>query len=299
MTADVLRLEEEVREARRDGRPLVALETSVLSHGLPRDAAFRAGAEMGEAVRKRDAVPAWTWVGGGGLHVGATDEELEALMDGRPSKVARRDLSMVVAGGGLGGTTVSATVWAARKAGIEVAATGGIGGVHPGRSDISADLLELARTPIALVCSGPKSILDPEATLERLEELGVPVVGYRCDRLPFFLVRETGLRLEHRAESPTQVAGIMNTHRSLDVRSAVVVANPVPDDAALSDDEVRAAVDACRHRAEAEGIRGSALTPYLLRCLGERTGGAALEANLALLASNAAVAADIAAELRS
>jgi pseudouridylate synthase len=294
---EVLRLGEEVLDARRDGRPVVALETSVLSHGLQPDAARRARSDMEEAIRKRDAIPAWTWVGEGSLHLGASDEELDALIDGRPSKVARRDLPVAVAGGGRGGTTVSATIWAARRAGIEVAATGGIGGVHPGRGDVSADLLELARTPIALVCSGPKSILDPEATLERLEELGVLVVGYGCERLPFFLVRQTDLLLEHRAENPAHVAAIVSAQRALGIESAILVANPVPEEAALPDDVVRAAVDACRQRAEAEGIHGAALTPYLLRCLAERTGGAAVEGNLALLASNAAVAAEVAAEL--
>lgn len=299
MTGEVLRLGEEVRDARRDGRPLVALETSVLSHGLQPHAARRARSDMDEAVRKGEAVPAWTWVGGGALHLGATDDELDALIDGSPSKVARRDLPAAVAEGGLGGTTVSATVWAARRTGVEVAATGGIGGVHPGRSDVSADLVELARTPVALVCSGPKSILDPEATLERIEELGVSVVGYRCDRLPFFLVRETDLPLEHRVENAARVAAIVNARRALGVESAVLVAKPVPEEAALAGDVVRTAVDACRQRAEAEGIRGSALTPYLLRCLAERTGGAAVEANLALLAANAAVAAEVAMELRA
>ncbi|MGH2676212.1 MAG: pseudouridine-5'-phosphate glycosidase, partial [Actinomycetota bacterium] len=191
--------------------------------------------------------------------------------------------------------TVSATLWAANSAGIEVLATGGIGGVHPGTGDVSADLLELARTPGTVVCSGPKSILDPEATLERLEELGVAVLGHRTDRLPFFVVRDAGLPLEHRADDPGQIAAAARARRELGVGSALVVCNPCPEAAALPWDEVAAAVERCTALARGAGVAGKALTPALLACLAEETGGRTLQANLALLEDNASLAARVAA----
>jgi pseudouridine-5'-phosphate glycosidase len=248
-------------------------------------------------VRGAGAVPAWTWVGDGAVRAGASDGDLEALMAGGADKVARRDVPVAVARRRTGATTVSAMIWAAGKAGVEVAATGGIGGVHPGTGDVSADLLELARTPVTLLCSGPKSILDPAATLERLDELGVALVGYRCDRLPFFVVRETDLPLEHRVDGPDHGAAVVRAHRELGIGSALVVCNPVPAEAALPHDEVARAVEGCLADAEAAGVRGKAVTPHLLRCLAEKTGGRSVDANLALLESNARVAAEIAAAL--
>jgi len=202
---------------------------------------------------------------------------------------------MVVASGGIGATTVSATLWAARRAGIEVTATGGIGGVHPGSRDVSADLLELSTAGGALVCSGPKSILDPAATVERLEELGVPLVGYRTGRVPHFLVRDTPIAIEHRADDPPSVARMLVAARGLGTPSTILVCNPCPDDAALDEREVAAAVEHCRERAEADGVSGKELTPHLLRCVAERTAGRSIHANLALLESNAALAGAIAA----
>jgi pseudouridine-5'-phosphate glycosidase len=192
---------------------------------------------------------------------------------------------------------VSATLWAAHHAGIEVAATGGIGGVHPGSGDVSADLIELGRTPGTLVCAGPKSIVDPAATLERLEELGVAVVGYRCDRLPFFVVGQTDIELEHRADTPAEVAAMAHARRELGVDSALLVCSPIEEEHALALDEVATGVAACLDRAAQEGVRGKAVTPYLLSCLAERTGGRSLDANIALLVANAALAAEIASAL--
>jgi len=204
---------------------------------------------------------------------------------------------MALAGGGLGATTVSATLWIAARADIEVAATGGVGGVHPGGGDVSADLLELSRTPATLVCSGPKSITDPETTLERLEELGVGVVGYGTDRLPFFLAREAPIELEHRADTPAEVAAIARARRELAIHAAVLVCVPIPDDAALDAGEVSEAVRRCEERASREGVAGKELTPFLLGCLAEETDGRSLEANLALLEENARVAGAIAVAL--
>ena len=297
---DRLSLAEPIRDALGDGRPVVALETSVLVQGLPPPRNLEAAEAMDEAVRSSGAEPAWVWVEGGAVRVGATMDELRGLAeDQSTAKAARRDLALVVAGARRGATTVSATVWAARRAGIEVAATGGIGGVHPGSGDVSADLLELARTPMTLVCSGPKSILDPGATLERLDELGIAILGYRCDHLPFFVAREAPFSLDHRADRPEEVAAAARASRELGTGSALLVCNPVPEEAALDADEVAAAVAGCHHQARSAGVTGRAVTPHLLRCLAEATAGRSLEANLALLRSNAALAGEIAAALTS
>lgn len=284
----------QVRSALDEGRPVVALETSVLTHGLPEPANRRAAESMIRAIRGGGAEPAWVWTDGGRLRVGATDRDLDRLLNGDPAKVARRDLPVALAGGAMGGTTVSATLWAANRTGIEVIATGGIGGVHPGSGDVSADLLELARTAGTVVCSGPKSMLDPAATLERLEELGVAVIGYRTDRLPFFVVRDSGLPLEHRADDPAGIGAAARARRDLGVRSSLLVCNPCPEDAALPHEEVAAAVERCTDLARSGGVSGKALTPALLACLAEETGGRTLEANLALLEDNAALAARVA-----
>jgi pseudouridine-5'-phosphate glycosidase len=194
---------------------------------------------------------------------------------------------------------VSATLWAAARLGIEVMATGGIGGVHPGTGDVSADLLELARTPGLVVCAGPKSIVDPAATLERLEELGVLVAGFACDRLPFFLATDAGLTLEHHADTPEDAARLARARMDLGVESAVLLCQPVPAAHALDRDAVAAAVRECERRAEAAGVSGKAVTPFLLSALAEVTGGASLAANLALLGANATLAARIAVALSS
>jgi len=289
----------EVAEALAEGRPMVALETSVLAQGLPHPRNLDAARAMEGAIRDAGAVPAWTWVEGGRVRFGAAWDDVERL--GSPqvptSKVARRDLPAVVAGAGLGATTVSATLWIAYRAGVEVMATGGIGGVHLGTGDVSADLLEMATTPGTVVCSGPKSIVDPLATLERLEELGVLVVGYRCERLPFFLAREADVALEHHVRGPKEAAAFVRARRELSIDSAVLVCNPIPEANAMPAGEVAQAVRACEGRAEELQVTGKDLTPFLLRCLAERTNGASLEANLALLENNARVAAEIALEL--
>jgi pseudouridine-5'-phosphate glycosidase len=288
----------EVREALEAGRPVVALETSVLSQGLPVPRNAEAVERMSSAIRGAGALTAWIGVVAGEVRVGLSTAELERFCEPEGiAKVARRDLPMAIAGGGLGATTVSTTIWAARAAGIAVGATGGIGGVHPGTGDVSADLLELARTPILLVCSGPKSIVDPVATGERLEELGIAVVGYGVDLLPFFLAREAPVELEHRVDSPAEAAAIARARRDLGVRSAVVLCNPVPDANAMDAATVAEAVRCAEVRAEREGVRGKAVTPFLLSALAEETGGASLEANLALLGSNAGLAAEVAVAL--
>jgi pseudouridine-5'-phosphate glycosidase len=296
-----IRLGEEVGAARADERPLVALETSVLGQGLP----FPRNAEcrdlMDAAIRGAGAVPAWIGVAAGDVVVGLSEGDLAAFMEpGRAEKVARRDLPAACARGGLGATTVSATIWAAARAGIHVTATGGIGGIHLGnRSDVSADLLELARTPGLLVCSGPKSIVDPAATVERLEELGVGLLGYRTDRLPHFVATEAPIALEHRADSPDEAAAALTAALALQTGSSLVLCQPVPAALALDRDEVAAATRRAEDRAARQGVRGRDLTPFLLTALAEETGGRSLEANIGLLGSNAELASEVAVRTRT
>jgi len=290
---------DDVRLAVEDGRPVVALETSVIGQGLPHPRNLECLERMEGAIRDAGALPVWTAVLDGAIRVGLDRLELERIArPGPATKVARRDLPIAVAAGAVGATTVSATIWAAHRAGIAIAATGGTGGVHPGTTpDVSADLLELARTAVLLVSSGPKSIVEPEATVEKLEELGVAVVGYGVDRLPFFLAREAPVALEHRVETPEEAAGLARAQRATGVDAAVLLCNPIPAAHALDPDELRAATHRAEARMAQEGVAGKDVTPYLLRALAEETGGRSLEANLVLLEENARLAARIAAAL--
>jgi pseudouridine-5'-phosphate glycosidase len=292
---DHLVLSGAVEEAVQAGRPVVALETSVIAQGLPRPWNERAAEAMARAIHDGGAEPAWIWVDEGAVRVGASAEALARLAERTAVKVARRDFPIAMASGGLGATTVSATLWAAHAAGIEVMATGGIGGVHRGTGDVSADLHELGRTPGTVVCAGPKTIVDPVATMERLEELGVGVVGYRCERLPFFFVREADLPLEHRADDPEAVARMSLARRALGVESALLVCNPIPQEAALDPVEMGQLVDECAAEAVRQRVFGKSVTPFLLGCLAEKTDSRTIGANLALLESNAALAAQVAA----
>ena len=292
---DAVALSDEVRAAVEAGGPVVALETSVLAQGLPAPRNMEAAEAMSGAIRERGAVPAWIGVGAGAVRVGLGPDDLARLAaDPQVRKAARRDLPLLLARRLPGATTVSATLWAAGAAGIGVAATGGIGGVHPGSGDVSADLLELARTPGMLVCSGPKSIVDPVATLERLEELGVAVAGYRCDMLPFFVVRDAGLPLEHRVDSPAEAAAAADARAAMGVDSTILLCNPIPEEAALPADLVARAAAARVARVDREGVAGKDVTPFLLSCMARETDGATLEANVALLEANAALAAEVA-----
>jgi len=278
---------------------VVALETSVIGQGLPSPRNRECVDRMSGAIRAAGAVPAWVGVIDGTVTVGLTDDQLGRFSEpGAATKVARRDLPIAVATGALGATTVSATIWAAAKAGIAVGATGGIGGVHPGDDpDVSADLLELARTPVLLVCSGPKSIVDPIATTARLEELGVALVGFGVDRLPFFLAREAPVELEHRVDGPAEAAAVAGAHLALGARSAILLCNPIPVSHAMDADEVAAAVREAEERANRDGVHGKARTPFLLAALAGLTDGRSLDANLALLEDNARVAGEVAVAL--
>jgi pseudouridylate synthase len=286
----------EVADALRDGQGVVALETSVIGQGLPVPRNGECVERMSAAIRSVGAVPAWIGIVGGSVVVGLGDAQLQRFAtSGTAMKVAKRDVPVAVATGALGATTVSATVWAAARAGVSVGATGGIGGVHPGRDpDISADLLELARTQGLLVCSGPKSIIDPIATAEKLEELGVALIGVGVDRLPFFLAREAPVDLEHRVDRPEEAASMLRAALTLGTRSMLLVCNPVPAAWAMDADEVAAAAQEAEARADAAAVDGKQRTPFLLAAIAEITGGRSLDANLALLEDNARVAAEIA-----
>lgn len=289
----------EVAAARAAGRPIVALESSVLAQGLPIPANREADRRMRDAVVAGGAVPAVTAVVRGVPTLGLTGEPLECfLARDEVAKVSARDLPVVMAQGRDGATTVAAALTLAASAGIDVFATGGIGGVHrEAPFDESADLAELARSSVITVCAGAKSILDLPATLERLETLGVTVVGYGTDEFPGFFAARTGLRVPARVETPEAVARMLRAVRALGRPGGILVVQPPPAAAALEpalvDDAVREALRA----AAADGVRGPALTPYLLAAVERATGGRSLAANLALLEANAGLAARIAVAL--
>lgn len=298
----IVRVLTPVAAALRDGRPVVALESSVLAQGLPAPANRDAAERMVRAVSSRGAVPAITAVVRGVATAGLEDAELERFLRREGiSKVSARDLSMAMARGTDGATTVAAAIAIAALAGIDVFATGGIGGVHRTSEyvtyDESADLVEMARTPVLVVSAGAKSILDIPATLERLETLGVSTIGYRTDEMPGFFTAETGLRLSARADDPAQVAVMWRAHRALGRRTAMLVVQPPPPDVALPRRVVEDGVERALRAARSEGVQGGALTPFLLAAVERETGGRSLGANLALLEANAMLAADIATEL--
>ncbi len=291
-----LRILPHIAEALEAGTPVVALETSVLSQGLPVPHNADAAHRMLYAVERTGAVPALTAVAAGRATIGLLPDELQRFLARTGvRKVSARDLAACMVHGADGATTVAASLTLAHAAHIEVFATGGIGGVHRGAPfDESADLHALSRTPMIVVCAGAKSILDLPATLERLETLGVPVVGYGTDELPGFFTIGTGLRVPQRADTPEQIAQLARAHWALGERSAVLVVQPPPAHAALDQAAVDAAVAGAVRDAARAGIVGAALTPYLLGAVLAATDGASLPANLALLEANAALAAQIA-----
>jgi len=278
--------------------PLVALESTVISHGLPYPENLRTAQALEDTVRENGANPATIALLNGKIKVGLNRAELEILGTSREVvKVSRRDLPVVLARKQTGATTVAATMFAAYLAGIKVFATGGIGGVHRGATtsfDISADLTELAQTPVVVVCAGAKAILDLGLTLEYLETLGVPVIGYRTDELPAFYSRHSGLKLEARADSPAEIAEIVRIKWELGLAGGIIVVNPPPPEADLPAAEVEKAIGQALAAAEREGVRGKAISPFLLERLRLETGGRSLETNIALLQNNAALAAQIA-----
>lgn len=289
----------EVREALRSGAPVVALESTVIAHGLPRPRNLDTAKALELEVRAAGATPATIALHDGVAVVGAGDVLLQRLANERGVvKVSLRDIAPTLASRSLGATTVAATVEIAAAAGIRVMATGGIGGVHRGAErsfDESADLEAIARHPVCVVSAGAKLVLDLALTLERLETLGVPVLGYGTDEFPAFYVRSSGLRLQHRVNDAMGAARIVR--EQLARGAGILIAVPVPAEAALERDQVESQVKRAIADAERDGVRGAELTPYLLRALGEATNYRALDANIALLRSNAKVAAQLAQAL--
>jgi pseudouridine-5'-phosphate glycosidase len=293
---EFLNIAPEVDEAMRQQRPVVALESTVIAHGLPRPQNLQTANRLQEIVRETGAIPATIAIVDGKLSVGHSDDQVNNLANGSDiRKISTRDISVAVAQGWNGATTVASTTWIAHRAGIKVFATGGIGGVHRGSlPDISADLPELARTPIVVVCSGAKIVLDLPATREWLETHAVTVVGYQCDELPAFYSRKSGLPIDARVESAEDVARIYRAQRDLGIESALLVVVPVPAQFEVPAEELQIVLTTALEDAEWKEITGPALTPFLLSQMAERSGGATLRANIALLENNACVAAEIA-----
>lgn len=289
-----LNISPEISHALNVNEPVVALESSVIAQGLPADVNVKTALEMEDVVRKQGAVPATIGVIDGKIRVGLTKEEIERLGEGKAEKVNSRDLPYAVLRGVDGGTTVSATARTALAAGIPIMATGGIGGVHRGYGetfDISLDLWEMVRTPIIVVCSGAKAVLDIPATCEWLETHDVPVYGYGADEMPAFYSRSTGIKVP-RVEDAREVAEISRLSRCfLGVRCAIIIANPIPEADVI---DVTGHIEIATKEAVDKGIRGKELTPYLLKRVGEFTDGKSIDANIALLKNNAGVAAQIA-----
>lgn len=286
----------DVKRALDAGEAVVALESTVISHGLPYPDNLKVARQMEQAVRTEGAIPATIAILGGEPVIGLDDARMEYLAQSKGMrKCSRRDVPIVMAKGLDGATTVAGTMILAHRAGIHVFATGGIGGVHRGHPfDVSADLEELARTPIVVVCSGAKALLDLEATRERLETLGVPVLGYQTHHFPAFYSRESELLADARVESPEEVVAIARTRNDLGLRAALLVAVPVPAGDELPREEAEAAITRALRTADEMGIQGAGVTPFLLARIAELTEGRSLQANLSLLVNNARVAGRIA-----
>ncbi len=296
-------LSPEVEAALNDQKPVVALESTLITHGLPYPTNVETALAMENAVRSAGAIPATIAILKGRITVGISGDDIErlgALPTGSVRKCSRRDLPIAVGLGEDAATTVAGTMIVAHMAGIDVFATGGIGGVHRGQPfDVSADLLELGRTPVAVICSGAKSILDLPLTLEVLETQGVPVIGFQTDTLPAFYSRSSGLPIDVRIDTVQQAAQIIRASQRLQAQHGILITVPVPETAQLADDIAEAAIQQATADAEASGIHGKELTPFVLGRVVELTDGQSREANTALLVNNARVAAEIARALHS
>ena len=292
----------EVKAALEAGKPVVALESTIISHGMPYPKNVETAFLVEQTVRENGAVPATIAVIGGRLKAGLSHDEIEHLgKAGRNvAKASRRDLPALVARGADGATTVTTTMIIAHMAGIRIFATGGIGGVHRGAEttmDISADLEELAQTPVMVVCAGAKSILDLGLTLEYLETKGVPVVGYGTDELPAFYTRKSGFGVDYRVDSPKELADMFRAQRDLGYAGGMLVTNPIPEEYSMDKAIIDKAIAQALRECSEQGIRGKDTTPFLLAKVVELTGGDSLESNIRLVLNNAAVAAKTAAAL--
>ena len=296
-----LHISPEVGAALDTGQPVVALESTLITHGLPRPINVDTALQMESAVRESGAVPATIAVLDGIVKLGITADEIRALAErpaGTVRKCSRRDLPIAIANREDGATTVAATMIIANWVGISVFATGGIGGVHRGQPhDVSADLIELGRTPVAVVCSGPKSILDLALTLEVLETQGVPVLGYRTDVLPAFYSSRTDLTLDQRINTANEAARIIAAAKAIGAQHGILITVPVPEEHALDIDTAESAIEQATSEADAADISGKDVTPYVLSRVSELTAGKSRVANIALLVNNARIAGQIAADL--
>lgn len=299
MTRTHLTISDPVGEALHDERAVVALESTIITHGMPYPRNVETALAVQDAITERGAVPATTAVMDGTMRVGLSDDEIDALGQAGNAavKVSRRDLAFTIAHGSVGGTTVAATMMLAARAGVRVFATGGIGGVHRGAGtsfDVSADLQELARTEVVVVCAGPKSILDLGLTLEYLETHGVPVIGFGTDMVPAFYSRESDFRADYRIDDAAGVAAVMAVRRDLGVGGGMLVTNPIPVEYGMERSVIDTAITTAIAEADAQNIMGKETSPFLLGRIVELTGGASLDANVQLVLNNARVAADIA-----
>ena len=296
-----LDISDEVKKALDDSKPIVALESTIISHGMPYPQNVETALKVEEIIRENGAVPATIGIIGGRLKAGLTAEEIDYMgRAGNIAKVSRRDIPYLVAHKRDGATTVASTMIIAAMAGIKVFATGGVGGVHRGAEktmDISADLEELAMTEVAVVCAGAKSILDLGLTLEYLETKGVPVLGYKTEELPAFYTRKSGFKVDYKVDTPEEIASILRTKWELGLMGGVLIANPIPEEYSMDADLITKVIEDAVKEAEALGIKGKDTTPFLLAKIKEITGGESLESNIQLVYNNALLAAQIARAL--
>lgn len=300
-----MKISPEVREALLHHRPVVALESTIISHGMPYPKNVETALRVEQVIRDAGAIPATIGIIEGVPVIGMSPEEIEAF--GKKEgilKVSRRDLPVVYATKAWGATTVATTMILAKKADIEVFVTGGIGGVHRHGNetfDISADLQELNRTDVSVVCAGAKAILDLPLTLEYLETMGVPVLGYQTEELPAFYTRKSGLKVDYRVDSATDIAKIIRAKRKSHLTGGILITNPIPEQYAMDEHVINTAIEKALKEADEKGVKGKEITPFLLKRVTELTGGESLEANIQLVLNNAKLGADIAialAELR-
>ena len=299
---EYLKISPAVKKALDEGRPVLALESTIISHGMPYPQNLETARLCEAEARKHGVEPATVAIIHGKLCAGLTDEELEYLAKAGPkvAKASRRDLPILAARGADGATTVAATMIVAAMAGIRAFATGGIGGVHRGAEvtmDISADLEELARTPVAVVCAGAKSILDLGLTLEYLETKGVPVLGYRTETLPAFYTDESDFKVDYRMDSPEEIAAAVTAQRDMGYPGGMLITNPIPHQYAMPKDVIDAAINQALAEAKEQGVKGKATTPFLLARVCELTGGESLKSNIKLVLNNVALGAQIAAAM--
>lgn len=299
---EYLKISPAVKKALDEGRPVLALESTIISHGMPYPQNLETARLCEAEARKHGVEPATVAIIHGKLCAGLTDEELEYLAKAGPkvAKASRRDLPILAARGADGATTVAATMIVAAMAGIRVFATGGIGGVHRGAEvtmDISADLEELARTPVAVVCAGAKSILDLGLTLDYLETKGVPVLGYCTETLPAFYTDESDFKVDYRMDSPEEIAAAVTAQRDMGYPGGMLITNPIPHQYAMPKDVIDAAINQALAEAKEQGVKGKATTPFLLARVCELTGGESLKSNIKLVLNNVALGAQIAAAM--